>query len=339
MKEKLVSVIVPVYNAQDYIHRCVTSILNQTYTNIEVLLIVDGATDGSAEICRQLSETDRRILLVEKENEGVSATRNLGITMAKGDYICFVDSDDSIAQDYVESLLSALTKTDAQIVLCDYCFENSGNYSPSGEPELWPCDLEKENICHSYVRSFFRIDGAPYVMGSACRSMFQRALLEEKDIRFPPCKLFEDQLFVLSAMAACERIAVVNRAMYYYNDAVSDSAVRRKYKGNLLADQLVYLKYLEALLRHPRLQVQQQKVRHYALLNGRKLLLTNAVMNPAKAARKKEIRQIRKSRIWEDRIPFGTYCRWLRAQPIKSIAAELLLRLRLYGAVRWLRNR
>ena len=95
----MVSIIVPVYNAQDFIERCVGSILQQEYTNFELLLLDDGSTDRSGEICDRYAETDKRVCVIHKENSGVSDTRNLALDRAKGNYIQFVDSDDWIASD------------------------------------------------------------------------------------------------------------------------------------------------------------------------------------------------------------------------------------------------
>ena len=93
---KLISVIVPVYNAEKYLKECVESLINQTYINLEIILINDGSTDNSIQICNEYADYDSRIIVVDKLNEGVSKTRNLGIEIAKGDFITFVDSDDYI---------------------------------------------------------------------------------------------------------------------------------------------------------------------------------------------------------------------------------------------------
>ncbi len=340
MNPVLISVIVPVYNAENYIAQCVTSILKQTYTNFELLLIVDGATDGSLRICRELQTQDKRIVVVDKPNEGVSATRNLGITMAKGEYICFVDADDRISEDYLEVLLEAVTAEQAQIALCQYAFERKDGIVPSGEQELTSYHRGTDDLYQTYIRSIYRIDGAGYILGSACRSIFQKKLLTNNEIHFPPCKLFEDQLFVLSAMACSDRIAAVNKVMYYYNDTVSESAVRKPYKKNLLTDQLMYLTHLEQLL--PTLPItacERNTVHEYSILNARKLLLTNAAMHCDTRERKAEIGKIRNSSVFEDKIPLAVYWKWLRSQPIKTILAELLIQLRMYGLLKKLRSK
>lgn len=340
MKDPMISVIIPVYNAETYIAQTVGSILRQSYSDFELLLIVDGATDGSLAICNNLQEQDVRISVVDKKNEGVSATRNLGIALAKGKYICFVDADDRVTEEYLQKLFDAVTTSGAQMALCQYAFERNGEIIPSGEPEFAFYDRQHHDLYQSYICSIYRIAGAPYIMGSACRSIFERSLLQENNITFPNCKLFEDQLFLLTSMAYSERIGTVNEVMYFYNDAVTGSAIRNPYKKALLKDQQIYLAALEQVL--PKLPITPQQrmiVYDYCVLNVRKLLLTNAAMHPDSTEGKKEIVQIRKSSVFDDKIPFGVYLQWLHSQPMKTAAAEVLIQLRLYGLLKKLRSR
>lgn len=335
-----ISVIVPVYNAEKYIARCVASVLRQTFRDFELLLIVDGATDGSAEICRELAARDGRITVVEKENEGVSATRNRGLQMARGEYVCFLDADDRISENYLEALYKAVLGGDAQMALCWFAYERNEGIVPSEEPELPAFDRETDSLYQKYICPMFRIGGAGYIMGSSCRSIIRRQMLVENEISFPPCKLYEDQLFMLNAMAACRKIAVSGEALYYYNNCVGDSALHTKYKSALPADQQIYLEHLERCLEKLPITEQEKKtVWQYAILNARKLLLTNAAMNPQESARREEIRQIRGSGVFAEKIPPKVYWQWFIAQPRKTAAAEVLLRLHMYGLLRKLRSR
>lgn len=114
MMEKLISIIVPIYNSEKFLSRCIESIINQTYRNIELILINDGSRDKSLDICNKYKKYDNRIIVIDKENEGVSATRNLGIKTAKGDYIGFVDSDDYIDKDMYKILVGLIEKDQSQ---------------------------------------------------------------------------------------------------------------------------------------------------------------------------------------------------------------------------------
>lgn len=339
MNDTLISVVVPVYNAEGYIASCVESIVKQSHSQFELLLIVDGATDRSLEICRQLAQKDARITVVAKENEGVSATRNRGIELAKGDYIAFIDADDTVTEDYLEALLAALKAHNAQMSLCHYAFLRQEGLVSSGEPALQNYCRDTDSLYDAYIRSLYRIDGAGYILGSACRTLFERKLIQEHGLRFPPCKLCEDQLFLLSCMAHSQKIAAVERVMYFYNDMVADSAVRKPYKKNLPEDQRIYLTHLEQLLPAlPMTQQQRKTVLDYCYLNVRKLLMTNAAMQPQDDLRKAELQKIRKSDVCAYRVSPVLYGKWLLSQPPKTMAAEVLIRFGMYGLLRKLRG-
>ena len=113
---KLISVIVPVYNVENYLHRCIKCVLEQSYKNIQLILIDDGSVDLSGEICDYYAKMDSRVIVVHQENKGVSAARNLGLDYCRGEYFCFLDSDDAYATDILESAVEQLEKTDADVV-------------------------------------------------------------------------------------------------------------------------------------------------------------------------------------------------------------------------------
>ena len=113
----MISVIIPVYNVENYLEECLKSVQNQTYTNIEVLLVNDGSTDNSKQICERYCQEDSRFLLINQENQGLSAARNKGVEISTGEYIVFVDSDDSIKTNYLEKLMQYMAE-DVDIVEC-----------------------------------------------------------------------------------------------------------------------------------------------------------------------------------------------------------------------------
>lgn len=132
MESPLISVIVPVYNVQDYLERCVTSLLNQTYHNLEIILIDDGSTDDSLMLCKGLSEKDARIRILSQSNQGVGAVRNLGVSMATGQYLGFVDGDDWVDVDMYESLLNLILKQGADVACCAHYREMDGGVKVVG---------------------------------------------------------------------------------------------------------------------------------------------------------------------------------------------------------------
>ena len=121
---KKISVIIPVYNVEKYLYRCVDSVLGQTYYNIEVILIDDGSTDSSPEICDEYQKRDKRVKVIHKKNSGAASSRNIGLSSAKGDYIAFIDSDDYIELDMYENMMKINEEYNCDIVLCDCYKEN-----------------------------------------------------------------------------------------------------------------------------------------------------------------------------------------------------------------------
>ena len=125
MSEVLVSIIVPVYNVSDYLQECWDSIISQSFKNLEIILVDDGSTDGSGELCDELSKQDKRVIVIHRKNGGLSAARNSGLDVCKGEYVTFVDSDDFIASNMIEKLVLAMSETGADIVQCESIrFEN-----------------------------------------------------------------------------------------------------------------------------------------------------------------------------------------------------------------------
>ncbi len=183
-RESLISVIVPVYNVAAFLPRCVDSILAQSYKNLEVILVDDGATDESGALCDAYAAKDPRITVVHKENGGLSSARNAGLDIARGEYIAFVDSDDWIEEEMYGHMLTLAKKHDAKLVC-------AGRYDVSektGEKTLGLCP--KEEACVSaeeLVGKIFRWDGCD---SSACDKLYHRSLLES--FRYPEGKVCED---------------------------------------------------------------------------------------------------------------------------------------------------
>ena len=123
----LVSVIVPIYNVEKYLERCISSILEQSYNNIEVILVDDGSNDGCPIICDKFERKDARVKVVHKPNGGLSSARNAGLEQMKGEYITFIDSDDWVEVNFVERMVEAISKSKVDVVQCGYCKKNDDN--------------------------------------------------------------------------------------------------------------------------------------------------------------------------------------------------------------------
>lgn len=129
MEEELVSIIVPVYNVEAYLDRCLSSIISQTYHNIEVILVDDGSTDQSGELCDQYQKQDSRIRVIHKENGGLSDARNAGIQISGGSYIAFIDSDDYVREEYIGRMMEEAERTDCDVVICGYSKKHASGES------------------------------------------------------------------------------------------------------------------------------------------------------------------------------------------------------------------
>lgn len=153
---KLISVIIPVYNVEEYLEQCLQSLMKQTYTNLEIILIDDGSTDLSGEICDKYAKLDRRIVVTHQLNKGVSFSRNLGISMAQGELVGFVDADDIIAEEFFEILYKNLIDYNADVSICNFYFREAeiGNEMEDKVRELSKNELLKEIFLHDRIRGY-----------------------------------------------------------------------------------------------------------------------------------------------------------------------------------------
>ncbi len=199
----MISVIVPIYNAECFLEKCISSLLAQSYRDFEILLLDDGSTDGSADICDALCEEHSCIRVVHTENRGVAAARNLGIALALGDCICFVDADDRVPNSYLEVLFGCLGNAD--ISVCDIAIYRGGN-----ESARFTCNepLLENTEAISRLLSRKEINTGP------CGKLFKSAII--KELRFPDLKIYEDILFVLEAFDKARKIAFTSNTEYSY---------------------------------------------------------------------------------------------------------------------------
>ena len=214
---QLISVIVPIYNTGNYLERCVTSIINQTYPNLEIILVNDGSTDASPLIMDRLKKRDKRILVINQENGGQSSARNAGLDKASGDYIAFVDSDDYVDEHMYEKMLHECILCDADIAVCGR-FDDCKNGIHEG---LCPSKSEVLDPIRS-TEKMFRWDGLD---SSPCDKLFKSQLWQNK--RFPLGVVCEDIAVMYKVFLSAERICFIDSRLYYYrhrNDSTTTSA-------------------------------------------------------------------------------------------------------------------
>ncbi len=230
----LISIIVPIYNTEKYLDQCIASILQQTYDNLEIILVNDGSTDGSRKIAEKYRALDSRIILINQEQGGAANARNNGLKISKGKFIIFVDSDDYICPDMVKYLLDRILASHAQIAVCGYdmvneeggllggCVNFPDIESISGNA-LW--DLYDERLRVYFIVLWTKI--------------FQRKFLE--DITFRDGKHFEDEFFFNDIMHKSPRIACAPEIKYYYRQRKNSLMEQR----NIIYDP----DFVEALIR------------------------------------------------------------------------------------------
>lgn len=223
---KKVSVVVPVYNTEKYLQRCIQSILGQTYERLELILIDDGSTDSSGTLCDAAAQKDSRVKVLHKENEGAGEARNYGINMAEGDYICFVDSDDYIAHRYIEIMLKTAERYDCGLVQCNFLFGGEQNYSFFKEEN----DEEKPLILNN--REAFETRKTKIII---CAKLYKIELFQ--NIRYPKLSIHDDEFVTYKLIYNSSRVALLNQALYYYYNT-NDSIMRTRkeyYPENFIA--------------------------------------------------------------------------------------------------------
>lgn len=202
----LVSVIVPVYNVELYIEKCIESIISQTYGELDIILIDDGSQDTSGEICDKYSELDERIRVIHKRNEGLSAARNLGIEISKGQYLCFVDSDDYVEADFISCMLNACVHYGKDIAICGRILEYS-TYSVkeyvSNQTEVFG---NNEALSHLFKTDIYNM--------AAWDKMYAKKLF--KDVRYPYGKIHEDIYTTALLMEKSNGIVKIPNQLYHY---------------------------------------------------------------------------------------------------------------------------
>lgn len=230
----MISIIIPVYNAGKYLERCINSVCNQTYRDIEIILINDGSTDKSSTICDYYASLDNRIKVIHKINEGVAAARNDGLKIANGDYIGFVDSDDYIGEKMYKELYKSAQTYNADIVQSGY-----EKISPAGISILSSHYKDKVVIGNKNCFKEY-CEGENIVNYCWCR-IYKREIL--KDIYFGKFHYSEDAYFIIQVFLRCE-ILVIRSGLYYKYVQTTDSACKQPfnlfYEDTVTVGQLMY---------------------------------------------------------------------------------------------------
>lgn len=255
MKKEL-SIIVPVYNAERFLSRCVESILNQSYKNFELILVDDGSKDGSYSLCKEYASKDNRVIVLTKENGGASSARNMGLRRAVGEYIGFVDADDFILSDMYEYMINLIKKMQSDIVICDYTNNKNKLNSKKNENLIIIEDNQK------IMEYFYRLNKEQSNY-SVWNRVFSRKCLEQ--VSFLEGYITEDVLFTFDSYRNASKVVISNQIKYYYD--IGNSGIT-KTKLSLKDQDLLYIwdKIVES--------VQDLDEVRYAVLNKKRAIFT-----------------------------------------------------------------
>ena len=240
----LISVIVPVYNVEKYIRKCIDSIIQQTYENLQIILVDDGSSDSSGKICDEYAISDKRIMALHKKNGGTASARNLGIESSEGDYIAFIDSDDYIEKDMIEVLYRSLDHANADISICGYSYiDESGRYLEESGNVSFPDEV----ITDTKVAFGHFLDGHAEYYVVVWNKLYRKEIW--KNLRFPEDRICEDAYVAHHIISRCKTIIYVNSILYFYvqrdsskMSRSSDELLFRYTKDALYAyiDRIVY---------------------------------------------------------------------------------------------------
>lgn len=203
----IISVIVPCYNAEKYLERCVNSILAQTYYDLEIILVNDGSTDKTGEICEKFAKIDSRVKVVHKRNGGLSDARNAGIDVAEGDFYAFVDGDDYVEPDTYEAMIFEMRNQDVSLVSAGIFAEDvEGNKSIS---------MSKEHLILDKKEAFINLLGSERTIGhSSCNKLFRKELFN--GIRYKKGIINEDMEILPKILDACDYVVLLDKPVYHY---------------------------------------------------------------------------------------------------------------------------
>lgn len=289
----LISVIIPVYNVERYLPRCLDSVVNQTYRNLEIFLINDGSTDRGPEICDEYASKDPRIVVIHKENGGVSDARNRAIDVMTGSYVTFIDSDDYVDEDYVETLYNMIAEDNTELSICSHqvIYDTGKNIRvATGERSVPDSKTALERILYD--------EGIPL---SPWSKLYSSRLFE--NIRFPVGRVYEDAATIYKLVDLCDRVSLYSVSKYNYmirSNSISTSKFTSK-KMDLITATSEMTTYIAG--KYPDLQKACDRRLMYAYLSTLSQLVKDPDKHEEEAVLMDYIMTNRKKVLKDRRIP------------------------------------
>lgn len=248
----LITVIVPVYNVEKYLEDCIKSIINQTYANIEIILVDDGSTDGSLNICKQYATEDSRITIIQQENHGVSYARNKGIEIAKGNYITFIDSDDWIEKEFIETLYNEAKEKKADVTICGYnriIGKNKEKIHFAGEKHDFNSNEYSIKVLNPQTG-----------FGFCHMKLIKRKCIDK--VRFDEgLTVGEDALFNMEIAKNIGKAILVEKRLYNYR--INENSVVKKFDNNYVQKYFKFIQKLQEYICEDENQMNEIKVNYY----------------------------------------------------------------------------
>lgn len=245
-----ISIIIPIYNSEKYLSRCLETVISQTYSKLEIILVNDGSHDKSLDICKYYQNKDSRIIIIDKINEGVSVARNTGIEAATGKYIGFVDADDWIEPRMYESMLNNIEQYKCNIAFCNFTKDTRyGSYFK--KINVKKNVLGKIDIINELIANMIGIEDVlpkyHYIMGSIWRCLYNREFLNKYNLRFQSgISIMEDLVFNIQALIFCDKVCIDNG--FYYHYIKNKSSSLHTYNEKMWHDNVKVHNLLEQIL-------------------------------------------------------------------------------------------
>lgn len=290
-----ISVIVPVYNAEKYIDRCMKSIYDQTFTDYEIILVNDGSTDNSDEICRRYRDQDDRVTYIKKENEGAGSARNKGIEVAKGEYLAFPDVDDWFEPEMYSELYELAKRGDYDVVFSGvnfYSLVNDSSVVFSRKAVCEVCSFHSMDECRKNVMSFFPTS---IIFDSPCNKLYKRSVAIKNKVRYSNTRRCQDAMFNIDFYDCVQSAISINKAYYNYIENTTEST-NRKFPITYIDINVLYFDKLISTLKSWNMYCGEIK-QHYdtsfvIAVYGTMGMFENPVWNLSKEQQKKYVMDI-----------------------------------------------
>lgn len=234
----LISVIIPVYQAEKWLHKCLNSIVCQTYKEIEIIAVDDGSSDNCGRICEEYAFRDSRVRVLHQQNRGVSAARQAGLNLAKGDYVIYVDSDDWVEHDMISKLYDKAIQDEVDVVICDY-FEDRNNKSTYISQK--PKSLENRKLLIQLLNQ--------QLHGSCCNKLVKRDCYDKYNVKFPVgINIYEDLFVMCQFVYNGAKVSYLPNAFYHYNLAMNDNSLSMRISMKGVEEKMKFVDMMNQLI-------------------------------------------------------------------------------------------